>query len=83
MKRLKLNQTKLDEKYRGPLKVVKVLDGNRYELTSVPGKRVLKYAHEYLRPMPRDSDEHVQINESVSEDNMSSDDAQGSSVNQA
>lgn len=50
--------------------MVNVLNGDRYELPSVRGKRVLKYAHEHLRPMPSGSSEHVQINESISEYNM-------------
>lgn len=46
------NQTKLDPKFRGPFKVIEVLDGDRYLLKAIDTNRTYKYAHERLRPMP-------------------------------
>lgn len=46
------NQVKLDPKYRGPLKVIEVLDGDRYKLQALNSKRTYKYAHDRLRKMP-------------------------------
>lgn len=44
------NQTKLDRKYKGPFKIVKVLENDRYELQSLTGSvRTYKYPHESLR----------------------------------
>lgn len=47
------NQTKLDPKYKGPFKVIEVLDGDRYTLKSLSSKRTYKYAHDRLRKMPQ------------------------------
>lgn len=46
------NQTKLDSKYRGPFKVIEVLENDRYTLQALDSKRTYKYAHERLRKMP-------------------------------
>lgn len=46
------NQTKLDPKFRGPFVVTEILDGDRYTLKSLRGKRLYKYSHESLRKMP-------------------------------
>lgn len=46
------NQTKLDPKYRGPFRVIEVLDGDRYVLKALNSKRTYKYAHDRLRKMP-------------------------------
>ncbi|XP_047543250.1 uncharacterized protein LOC125075584 [Vanessa atalanta] len=46
------NQTKLDSKYKGPFKVIEVLDGDRYMLKALNSKRTYKYAHDRLRKMP-------------------------------
>ncbi|CAH2215795.1 jg23157 [Pararge aegeria aegeria] len=62
------NQTKLDPKFKGPFKVIEILDGDRYLLKSLTGNRTYKYAHDRLRRLPEcevplelddDSDEHV------------------------
>lgn len=66
------NQTKLDPKFKGPFRVIEVLDGDRYILKSLSCKRTYKYAHDRLRRMPEgqipievsenendSSDEHV------------------------
>lgn len=50
------NQTKLDPKFKGPFKVLEVLDGDRYTLKALNSKRTYKYAHDRLRKMP---DSHV------------------------
>jgi hypothetical protein len=46
------NQTKLDPKYRGPFKIVEILDGDRYLMKGLTGNRTYKYAHDRLRAMP-------------------------------
>lgn len=46
------NQTKLDPKFKGPFKVIEVLEGDRYVLKALNCKRTYKYAHDRLRPMP-------------------------------
>ncbi|XP_046625036.1 uncharacterized protein LOC124307441 [Neodiprion virginianus] len=46
------NQTKLDPKYKGPFKVVDVLDGDRYILTALDSNRRYKYSHDRLKKMP-------------------------------
>lgn len=46
------NQTKLDPKYRGPFRVIEVLDGDRYVLKALNSNRTYKYAHDRLRQMP-------------------------------
>ncbi|GBP21234.1 Transposon Tf2-6 polyprotein [Eumeta japonica] len=46
------NQTKLDPKFRGPFKIVELLDGDRYLLKAIDSNRTYKYAHERLRAMP-------------------------------
>ncbi|XP_052749153.1 uncharacterized protein LOC128200275 [Galleria mellonella] len=48
------NQTKLDSKFKGPYKVVKVLENDRYELQNIDGSnRTYKYPHESLREVPK------------------------------
>ncbi|CAH2108841.1 unnamed protein product [Euphydryas editha] len=46
------NQTKLDAKFRGPFKIVEVLDNDRYSLKSLNSKRTYKYSHDRLRKIP-------------------------------
>ncbi|GBP51867.1 Transposon Tf2-11 polyprotein [Eumeta japonica] len=46
------NQTKLDPKFRGPFKIVELLDGDRYLLKAIDSNRTYQYAHERLRAMP-------------------------------
>lgn len=46
------NQTKLDPKYRGPLRVIEVLEGDRYALKAPNSNRTNKYAFDRLRKMP-------------------------------
>ncbi|CAG9137741.1 unnamed protein product [Plutella xylostella] len=46
------NQTKLDAKFRGPLKIIEVLDGDRYLLKSLNSKRTYKYSHDRVRKIP-------------------------------
>lgn len=46
------NQTKLDPKYKGPFKVIEVLENDRYTLKALNSKRTYKYAHDRLRKMP-------------------------------
>lgn len=36
------NQTKLDPKFRGPFKIVEILDGDRYRLQGLDSKRSLR-----------------------------------------
>lgn len=46
------NQTKLDPKFRGPFKIIEILDGDRYTLQALNSRRTYKYAHDKLRKMP-------------------------------
>ena len=46
------NQTKLDPKFRGPLVIAEVLEGDRYILKTLDGKQSYKYSHDRLRKMP-------------------------------
>ena len=46
------NQTKLDPKFRGPLVIAEVLEGDRYILKTLDGKRPYKYSHDRLRKVP-------------------------------
>lgn len=46
------NQTKLDPKFRGPFVIAEILEGNRYVLKTLDGKRSYKYSHDKLRKMP-------------------------------
>lgn len=46
------NQTKLDPKFKGPFRIIEVLEGDRYVLKSLNCKRTYKYAHDRLRKMP-------------------------------
>lgn len=46
------NLTKLDAKFKGPFKIVEVLDGDRYTLKALNSNRTYKYAHDRLRRMP-------------------------------
>ncbi|BET03422.1 multicellular organismal development [Nesidiocoris tenuis] len=46
------NQTKLSPKFRGPFKVVRVLDGDRYLLKPMNSNRTYKYAHDRLKKIP-------------------------------
>ncbi|KAI5754097.1 hypothetical protein M8J77_005722 [Diaphorina citri] len=52
------HQTKLDAKYRGPFKVQKVLEKDRYEIVSISNNRTYKYAHDRLRRVPNTADLH-------------------------
>lgn len=46
------NQTKLDPKFKGPFKIIEVLEGDRYKIKALNCKRTYKYAHDRLRKMP-------------------------------
>ncbi|XP_060807732.1 uncharacterized protein LOC132903434 [Amyelois transitella] len=43
------NQTKLDPKFKGPFKIIEVLDGDRYLLKSLNSNRTYKYPHDRVR----------------------------------
>lgn len=63
------HQTKLDKKYKGPFKIIKVLDNDRYELKHVNGNnRIYKYAHENLRRVPEGQTGFLEIAENYSDD---------------
>lgn len=53
------NQTKLDPKYKGPFRIIDVLEGNRYTLKSLNSNRTYKYAHDRLRKMPDRQDDDI------------------------
>lgn len=59
------NQTKLDPKYKGPFRVIEILDGDRYTLKALNSKRTYKYAHDRLRKMPAG---HVPVEVEVDND---------------
>jgi hypothetical protein len=40
------NQPKLDPKFRGPLVIAEILEGDRYILKTLDGKRSYKYSHD-------------------------------------
>lgn len=42
------NQTKLDPKYKGPFRILEILDGDRYLLKALNSNRTYKYPHEHL-----------------------------------
>ena len=46
------NQVKLDAKFKGPFKVIQVLDGDRYLLKSLTSKRTYKYSHDRVKKVP-------------------------------
>lgn len=46
------NQEKLSPKFRGPLKVVEVLENDRYILKSLTSNRTFKYPHDRIRSSP-------------------------------
>lgn len=46
------NQKKLDPKYKGPFRVMEVLDGDRYVVKSLSCTRTYKYACDRIRRMP-------------------------------
>lgn len=46
------NQTKLDPKFKGPFKIIEVLDGDRYLLKSLTCNRTYKYPHDRVRKIP-------------------------------
>lgn len=50
------NQTKLDPKYKGPFKVQKILENDRYQIVSSTNRRTYKYAHDRLRRVPDTSE---------------------------
>lgn len=39
------NQTKLDPKFRGPFKIIEILDGDRYTLKVLNSRRTDNYTH--------------------------------------
>ena len=48
----KRNQTKLEPKFKGPFVIAEILEGDRYTLKTLDGKRSYKYSHDRLRKMP-------------------------------
>lgn len=46
------NQTKLDPKYKGPFKIIDVLEGDRYVVKALNCNRTYKYSHDRIRKMP-------------------------------
>lgn len=63
------NQIKLDPKYKGPFKVIEVLDNNRYTLKALSSRRTYKYAHDRLRKMPSNDIETDDDNDNDNDDN--------------
>ncbi|XP_013133947.1 PREDICTED: uncharacterized protein LOC106099826 [Papilio polytes] len=46
------NKTKLEPKFKGPYRVVELLDGDRYLLKALDSNRTYKYAHDRLKSIP-------------------------------
>ena len=46
------NQTKLEPKFKGPFVITEILEGDRYILKTLDGKRSYKDSHDRLRKMP-------------------------------
>lgn len=46
------NQTKLSPKFKGPFRVIDVLDNDRYTIKSITSNRTYKYPHDRLRSVP-------------------------------
>ncbi|CAH2088849.1 unnamed protein product [Euphydryas editha] len=63
------NQTKLDQKFKGPFEVIEVLEGDRYNLKALNCNRTYKYAHDKLRKMP----ENQSITDEIEEEQSSCD----------
>lgn len=43
---------KLDPKFKGPFKIIELLDGDRYRLKSLTSNRTYKYPHDRVRKVP-------------------------------
>ncbi|KAI5754078.1 hypothetical protein M8J77_005524 [Diaphorina citri] len=61
------NQTKLDPKYKGPYKIKSVLKNDRYEITSIDGRKCYKYPHDRIRLIPSTTELNPLLNLSDSE----------------
>ncbi|CAB3248454.1 unnamed protein product [Arctia plantaginis] len=58
------HQSKLDKKFKGPYKIITVLDNDRYELKHINGSnRIYKFAHENLRGVPKGQEGYLEIYE--------------------
>ena len=64
------NQTKLEPKFKGPLVITEILDGDRYILKTLDGKRSYKDSHDRLRTMP---DSRVPVELDVGSDGNNND----------
>jgi hypothetical protein len=49
------NQTKLDPKFKGPFVIAEILEGDRYVVKTLDGKRTYKDSHDRHRKMPDSS----------------------------
>lgn len=67
------NQTKLDHKFKGPFKIIEVLDNDRYLLKSLTSKRTYKYSHDRVRKVPN-HEVPVELDDEVNTDEQSNDD---------
>lgn len=68
------HQTKLDNKFKGPFKVTRVLENDRYELKNITGSNwTYKYSHENLRAVPEGYDGLAKISDYVMNDDNNDD----------
>lgn len=70
MKNEERNQTKLDPKFKGPFKIIQVLDNDRYMLKSLTSNRTYKFPHDRVRKVPDHevpSELNIVVNDSASE----------------
>ena len=68
------NQTKLDPKFSGPFVIAEILEGDRYILKTLDGKRSYKYSHDRLKKMP-DSRVPTELDVCGDDENSDHDDA--------
>ena len=64
------NQTKLERKFKGPFVIAEILEGDRYILKTLDGKRSYKDSYDRLRKMP---DSRVPAELDVASDSNDSD----------
>ena len=64
------NHAKLDPKFRGPFAIAEILQGDKYILKTLDGKRSYKYGHDRLKKVP---DSHIPAKLDVRSDGNNSD----------
>ena len=57
IKKRERNQIKFESKYKQPIKIMKVWNGDYFMLKSLKGNRTYKYSHKHLSKMPEGIDD--------------------------